>query len=127
MTIARCSHATAKVWLFGAEFEIVDITAYNQSGGVTYGDRTYGEGFIQDTSNPTGPWIENPNCPGCIPGYPVVPRLDSGDIPIKDANNPFPEFATDLLNRIAIEPIRVQLDEVLLQQLPGSGHTPLVV
>ena len=36
-------------------------------------------------------------------------------------------FATDLLNRIAIKPIRVQLDAVLLQQLPGSGHTPLVV
>jgi Fe-S cluster assembly protein SufD len=36
-------------------------------------------------------------------------------------------FATDLLNRIAIGPIRAQLDAVLLQQLPGSGHTPLVV
>ncbi len=36
-------------------------------------------------------------------------------------------FATDLLNRIAIGPIRAQLDAVLLQQLPGSGHTSLVV
>ena len=30
-------------------------------------------------------------------------------------------FASDLLQRIAIEPIRAQLDAVLLQQLPGSG------
>ena len=30
-------------------------------------------------------------------------------------------FASDLLQRIAVEPIRSQLDEVLLQQLPGSG------
>ena len=30
-------------------------------------------------------------------------------------------FASDLLNRIAIEPIRAQLDALLLQQLPGSG------
>jgi Fe-S cluster assembly protein SufD len=30
-------------------------------------------------------------------------------------------FASDLLNRIAIEPIRDQLDTVLLQQLPGSN------
>jgi Fe-S cluster assembly protein SufD len=32
-------------------------------------------------------------------------------------------FASDLVNRIKISPIREQLDEVLLQQLPGSGHT----
>ena len=31
-------------------------------------------------------------------------------------------FASDLLNRIAIAPIREQLDAVLLQQLPGSKH-----
>ena len=30
-------------------------------------------------------------------------------------------FAVDLLNHIAIEPIRDQLDELLLAQLPGSG------
>lgn len=30
-------------------------------------------------------------------------------------------FASDLLQRIAVEPIRSQLDAVLLQQLPGSG------
>ena len=30
-------------------------------------------------------------------------------------------FASDLLQRIAVEPIRSQLDEILLQQLPGSG------
>ena len=36
-------------------------------------------------------------------------------------------FASDLLNRIAIEPIRRQLDAVLLQQLPGSGHAPFSV
>ena len=85
-----------KVWFFGAEFEIVDIAEYNQIGGVTSGDVTYGEGFIPDPTNPNGPWVENPDCPGCIPGYPVIPRLESGDIPIKNANNPFPEFATDL-------------------------------
>ena len=31
-------------------------------------------------------------------------------------------FASDLVNRIEIVPIRAQLDAVLLQQLPGSGH-----
>ena len=31
-------------------------------------------------------------------------------------------FASDLVNRIEIAPIREQLDAVLLQQLPGSGH-----
>ncbi len=31
-------------------------------------------------------------------------------------------FASDLVNRIHIAPIREQLDSVLLQQLPGSGH-----
>ncbi len=36
-------------------------------------------------------------------------------------------FASDLLGRIAIEPIRRQLDAVLLQELPGSGHMPFVV
>ena len=36
-------------------------------------------------------------------------------------------FASDLLNRIAIEPIRNELDAVLLQQLPGSGHTTFTV
>ncbi len=36
-------------------------------------------------------------------------------------------FASDLLNRIAIEPIRRELDAVLLQQLPGSGHTTFAV
>ena len=36
-------------------------------------------------------------------------------------------FASDLLNRIAIEPIRRELDAVLLQQLPGSGHTTFTV
>ena len=36
-------------------------------------------------------------------------------------------FASDLLNRIAIEPIRRELDSVLLQQLPGSGHTTFAV
>ena len=30
-------------------------------------------------------------------------------------------FAGDLLNRIAVEPIRAQLDELLLRQLPGAG------
>ena len=30
-------------------------------------------------------------------------------------------FASDLLNRIRVEPIRDQLDELLLAQLPGSG------
>ena len=30
-------------------------------------------------------------------------------------------FAGDLLNHIAIEPIRDQLDDLLLAQLPGSG------
>ena len=30
-------------------------------------------------------------------------------------------FASDLLNRIAIEPIRTQLDALLLRQLPGAG------
>ena len=30
-------------------------------------------------------------------------------------------FASDLLNRIGIEPIREQLDDLLLAQLPGSG------
>ena len=33
-------------------------------------------------------------------------------------------FASDLLNRIAIEPVRAQLDELLLAQLPGSGGGP---
>ena len=32
-------------------------------------------------------------------------------------------FASDLVNRIEIAPIREQLDAVLLQQLPGSGHS----
>ena len=32
-------------------------------------------------------------------------------------------FASDLLNRIQVGAIREQLDAVLLQQLPGSGHT----
>ena len=36
-------------------------------------------------------------------------------------------FASDLLGRIAIEPIRRQLDAVLLQELPGSGHMPFAV
>lgn len=36
-------------------------------------------------------------------------------------------FASDLLGRIAIEPIRRQLDAVLLQELPGSGHLPFAV
>ena len=36
-------------------------------------------------------------------------------------------FASDLLNRIAIEPIRRQLDAVLLQQQLGSGHSPFSV
>ena len=30
-------------------------------------------------------------------------------------------FASDLLNRIAVEPIRTQLDALLLRQLPGAG------
>ncbi len=30
-------------------------------------------------------------------------------------------FASDLLNRIAVEPIRAQLDNLLLRQLPGAG------
>ena len=30
-------------------------------------------------------------------------------------------FASDLLNRIAVEPIRAQLDGLLLRQLPGAG------
>ena len=30
-------------------------------------------------------------------------------------------FASDLLNRIAIAPIREQLEDLLLAQLPGSG------
>ena len=30
-------------------------------------------------------------------------------------------FASDLLNRIAVEPIRAQLDDLLLRQLPGAG------
>ena len=36
-------------------------------------------------------------------------------------------FASDLLDRIAIEPIRRELDAALLQQLPGSGHTSFAV
>ena len=36
-------------------------------------------------------------------------------------------FASDLLNRIAIASIREQLDAVLLQQLPGSGHASFAV
>ena len=36
-------------------------------------------------------------------------------------------FASDLLGRIAIEPIRRQLDAVLLQELPGSWHMPFAV
>ena len=36
-------------------------------------------------------------------------------------------FASDLLNRIAIEPIRAQLDAVLLQQLPESGGGTFVL
>ena len=32
-------------------------------------------------------------------------------------------FASDLVNRIETAPIREQLDAVLLQQLPGSGHS----
>jgi Fe-S cluster assembly protein SufD len=36
-------------------------------------------------------------------------------------------FASDLLNRIAIEPIRAEFDAVLLRQLPGSGHTTFTV
>ena len=36
-------------------------------------------------------------------------------------------FASDLVNRIAIAPIREQLDAVLLQQLPGSGHASFAV
>jgi hypothetical protein len=32
-------------------------------------------------------------------------------------------FASDLLNRIQVGAIREQLDAVLLQQLPGAGHT----
>ncbi|MCP4836886.1 MAG: hypothetical protein GY895_19210 [Phycisphaera sp.] len=87
-----------KVWMYGAEFEIVDITAYNQAGGAEYPERTYGEGFIPDPNNADGPWIPNPDCPGCISGYPVIPRLESGEIPLKNSGNPFPEFATDLLN-----------------------------
>ena len=36
-------------------------------------------------------------------------------------------FASDLLNRIAIEPIRAEFDAVLLRQLPGSDHTTFTV
>lgn len=36
-------------------------------------------------------------------------------------------FASDLVNRIAIEPIREELDAVLLQQLPGSGHASFAI
>ena len=36
-------------------------------------------------------------------------------------------FASDLVNRIAIAPIREQLDAVLLQQLPGSGHASFTI
>ena len=36
-------------------------------------------------------------------------------------------FASDLVHRIAITPIREQLDAVLLQQLPGSGHASFAV
>lgn len=36
-------------------------------------------------------------------------------------------FASDLLNRIAVAPIRTALDAILLRQLPGSGHTSFAV
>ena len=36
-------------------------------------------------------------------------------------------FASDLLNRIALAPIRTALDAILLRQLPGSGHTSFAV
>ena len=36
-------------------------------------------------------------------------------------------FASDLLNRISLEAIRTELDAVLLQQLPGTGHAAFVV
>ena len=36
-------------------------------------------------------------------------------------------FANDLLNQISIEPIRAELDAVLLKQLPGSRHTTFAV
>ena len=36
-------------------------------------------------------------------------------------------FASDLLNRISIKSVREQLDALLLQELPGSGHTTFSV
>ena len=36
-------------------------------------------------------------------------------------------FASDLLNRITIPSIRAQLDDVLLQQLPGTGHASFAI
>ena len=36
-------------------------------------------------------------------------------------------FASDLIGHIAIEPIRRQLDAVLLQKLPGSEHMSFAV
>lgn len=62
-----------KVWLYGAEFEIIDI---------------------EDCDD----WVDVNGNPGCETCYEVVPRNADGTIPIKNSVNPFPEFATDLQN-----------------------------
>ena len=73
-----------KVWLYGAEFEIVDITEC-ANGLTDYDCQTCYEvkPCDWDTIIPP-PADENP--------------CDGATVPIKDASNPFPEFATDLEN-----------------------------
>ena len=61
-----------KVWMYGAEFEIIDATQCDDPDYTDY------------------------DCADC---YDIVPVQDGNpDAPLKDAFNPFPEFATDLLN-----------------------------
>lgn len=67
------------VWLAGAEFEIVDLTEC-ENGETAY------------------------DCADC---YEIVPRNADGSIPVKDAFNPFPEFATDLQNLQIYENIKL--------------------
>ena len=74
-----------RVWLYGAEFEIVDLTECNN------GEALDAEG------NPY-------ECEDC---YEVITRNADGSIPLKDATNPFPEFATDLYNLQIYENIKL--------------------
>ena len=47
--------------------------------------------------------------------------------PVQARNVLIHAFAVDLLSRIAIKPIREELDAILLQELPGSGHSSFAI